>query len=129
MPQGMDAEERRLTPARVLLVEDNAIVAMSAEEQLLEIGVEQVFLARSVAEAEAHCDSQKFDFALLDFDLGNETSINVAARLKRAEIPFAFASGFGEFLDLPSELLGSAILKKPYLIADLERALLQSRPA
>jgi CheY-like chemotaxis protein len=129
MPQGMDAEERRPTPARVLLVEDNAMVAMSAEEQLLEIGVEQVFLARSVAEAEAHCDSHQFDFALLDFDLGNETSINVAARLKWAEIPFAFASGFGEFLDLPSDLHGSAILKKPYLIADLERALLQSRPA
>ena len=129
MPQGMDAEESRLTPACVLLVEDNAIVAMSAEEQLLEIGVGKVLVARSVAEAEAHCDSERPDFALLDFDLGNETSVNVAERLKRAEIPFAFASGFGDFLDLPGDLLGSAVLKKPYLIADLEQALLQARPA
>ena len=115
------AQETRSTPARVLLVEDNAIVAMSAEEQLLEIGVEEVLLARSVAEAQAHCDNHQFDFALLDFDLGNETSVDVAERLKQAAIPFAFASGFGDFLDLPGHLRGSAVLQKPYLLADLER--------
>ena len=124
MLEGMDTENLRAAPARVLLVEDNVMVAMSAEEQLLEIGVEKVVVARSVAEAQAHCDSEQFDFALLDFDLGHETSINVAERLKRAEIPFAFASGFGALLDLPSDLHGSAVLTKPYLIEDLEQALM-----
>lgn len=121
MPHGTDPEPQ--IPSRVLLVEDNAIVAMSAEAQLLEIGVEAVVVARSVSEADAHCDDHRFDFALLDFDLGNETSIHIAERLKRADIPFAFASGFGEALDLPAELAGSLILRKPYLVADLERVI------
>ncbi|MBO9574688.1 MAG: hypothetical protein J7494_03030 [Sphingobium sp.] len=127
MLDGTDPEIQ--IPPRVLLVEDNAIVAMSAEEQLLEIGVEEVVVARSVAEADAHCDRHNFDFALLDFDLGNETSIGIAARLKRAEIPFAFASGFGDALDLPEDLAGSLVLRKPYLLADLERAVVVGRAA
>ncbi len=109
-------------PARVLVVEDNVIVAMSAEEQLLEIGVVEVVVAHTVAEAQAQCDGGRFDFALLDFDLGNETSVAVAERLKSAETPFVFASGFGDQLDLPAQLAGSAVLRKPYFLADLEKA-------
>lgn len=110
-------------PARVLLVEDNAIVAMNAEELLIEIGVSEVVIASSVAEAHKHCDAQQFDFALLDVNLGAETSLPIASRLHSANIPLAFASGLGEQLDLPPELLDCAILGKPYLLEDLERTL------
>lgn len=121
MPNGTSSRTDNV-PMRVLLVEDNVIVAMSAEEQLLEIGVAEVAVAHTVAEAQAHCDGQRFDFALLDFDLGSETSVAVAERLQQAEVPFVFASGFGDMLDLPPHLAGSHILRKPYFLADLEKA-------
>lgn len=114
-------------PARVLLVEDNAIVAMNAEELLLEIGVSEVVIACSVAEANMHCDAQQFDFALLDVNLGSETSLPIASRLHRENIPLAFTSGLGEQLELPADLINCPILGKPYLLEDLERTLRGAR--
>ncbi len=108
-------------PARVLLVEDNAIVAQTTVDLLLEIGSEQVVVARSVAEAQSRCDEYQFDFALLDLNLGNEKSIAIAHRLRKANVPFAFASGFDDPSQIPASLGHYPILRKPYLLADLER--------
>ncbi len=110
-------------PGRVLLVEDNAIVAMNAEELLLEIGVREVVVAGTVAEANSCCDEHAIDFAVLDFDLGNETSLPVASRLHDSNIPIVFTSGFGQQVELPPELGGYPILTKPYLMEDLERTI------
>lgn len=107
-------------PSRILVVEDNAIVALNAEDLLLEIGAKQVIVAASVAEAEACCDTHEFDFALLDLNLGDGNSIGIADRLHRARVPFAFASG-QETCALPPILSGYPVLKKPYLLVDLER--------
>lgn len=108
-------------PSRILLVEDNAIVALNAEELLLEIGAQEVIVAKTVAEAQSCCDRHEFDFALLDLNLGNETSISVANRLQSAKVPFAFASGLDDRNQLPPTLGHYPILRKPYLLADLER--------
>lgn len=117
----IDGEALGPVPARVLIVEDNAIVALNAEELLMEIGAKEVFVAKSVSEAHAHCDAHEFDFALLDLNLGNETSIVIATRLQEARIPFAFASGLDDNSQLPSSLSQTPILRKPYLFAELER--------
>jgi CheY-like chemotaxis protein len=111
------------SPRIVLLVEDNAIVAMNTEEQLHEIGAEQVVLATSVAEALAKCEAQSFDFALLDFNLGDETSIDLARWLRGHNVPFAFASGFGDQIELPADLDDCLILSKPYFLAELAAVL------
>jgi CheY-like chemotaxis protein len=123
MPSGTDQQKTSSIPACVLVVEDNVIIAMSAEEQLLELGVDSVVVAYNVAEAEQICASRSFDFALLDYELGRDTSVTVARRLQAMAVPFAFASGFGEMLELPEDLHGSLILKKPYFLSDLERTL------
>lgn len=116
-----DLEKLGPVPARMLLVEDNAIVAMNAEELLLEIGATEVIVAKTVAEAQACCDAHEFDFALLDLNLGHETSISVAVRLHEAKVPFAFASGLHDASQLPETLSHYPILRKPYLLSDLER--------
>lgn len=123
----MDSDTLGPMPSRILLVEDNAIVALNAEELLLEIGANEVVVAKSVAEAEARCDQHEFDFALLDLNLGNETSIGVAIRLQRARVPFAFASGLDDRDQLPDTLSHYPILRKPYLLADLERTVRTSQ--
>jgi CheY-like chemotaxis protein len=113
--------------SRILLVEDNAIVALNAEELLLEIGAKEVIVATSVAEAEACCDTHEFDFALLDLNLGDGNSIGIADRLHRAKVPFAFASG-QENCTLPLMLSDYPVLKKPYLLVDLERIVRAALP-
>ncbi len=40
-------------------------------------------------------------------------------------MPFIFASGYGDGFILPPELVGAPILKKPYMISDIEAALLR----
>ena len=116
-----DREKLGPMPSRVLLVEDNAIVALNAEDLLLEIGAKEVIVATTVAEAQSRCDEYEFDFALLDLNLGKETSISIANRLHEKNVPFAFASGLDDRSLLPSTLDHYPILRKPYLLADLER--------
>jgi len=116
-----DRETTGFMPSKVLLVEDNVIVALNAEELLREIGANEVVVANSVAEAQSCCDKYDFDFALLDLNLGNETSIGIANRLRDARVPFVFASGYDDYRLLPADLGHYPILRKPYMLADLER--------
>jgi CheY-like chemotaxis protein len=122
-----DPEKHAPMPSRVLLVEDNAIIALNAEELLLEIGAKEVVVARTVSEAQSRCDEYEFDFALLDLNLGNETSIGIATRLQGAKIPFAFASGLDDRNQLPATLGHCPILQKPYLLEDLKRTVRERR--
>ena len=52
--------------------------------------------------------------ALLDVNLGSETSIPVARRLAELGIPYAFATGYGESFRIPAELEAVPVMKKPY---------------
>ncbi len=70
-------------------------------------------LGTSVAQSLPFVDRGGIDFAILDFDLGQETSAPIASRLRLEQIPFIFASGYGDGFALPPELIGAPILKKP----------------
>jgi CheY-like chemotaxis protein len=112
-------------PSLVLIVEDNAIIAMNTEALLLDLGVEEVKTAGSVAEALPLVEAAQFDLAILDMNLGDgETSLPVAEQLHAAGVPIVFATGLGEALELPEIYERVAILRKPYSFEDLERVLL-----
>ena len=55
-------------PQRVLLIEDNMIIALDTEEMLLELGVAEVLVSGSVTQALRAIDKDKPDFAVLDFN-------------------------------------------------------------
>lgn len=110
-------------PRCVLLVEDNGLLAMNIQEMLMELGVEEILVGNSVAQSLPFVERGGIDFAILDFDLGQETSAPIANRLKLADVPFIFASGYGDGFVLPPELVGASILKKPYMLSDIEAAL------
>ena len=107
---------------RVLLVEDEAIIAMTAEDMLDELGCVTAATASSLAEALAAAEREAFDVALLDINLNGQQSLPVAARLRTAGTPFVFTTGYGaagcgaEFADVP-------LVTKPYQIGDLETAI------
>ncbi|ODN68931.1 Bacteriophytochrome [Methylobrevis pamukkalensis] len=109
----------RVLEGHCLLVEDNAIIALDAEEIMQELGAASVEQVASVEEAFATIARRRPRFALLDFNLGPETSLPIAERLHEAGIPFVFATGYGEQLKLPEALTAVPIVSKPFTKASL----------
>jgi light-regulated signal transduction histidine kinase (bacteriophytochrome) len=106
----------------VLLVEDNMIIAMDGEDALRDLGAE-VVTAGSVSRAREALSLQKIDFAVLDFNLGNETSLPIADLLAAQKIGFLFATGYGDGLDVPDRFGNVALIKKPYSGVTLAHAI------
>ncbi|WP_420145798.1 HWE histidine kinase domain-containing protein [Sphingobium sp.] len=106
----------------VLLVEDNMIIAMDGEDALRDLGAE-VMTAASVGRAHEAIAIKPVDIAVLDFNLGAETSLPVADLLAERGIPFLFATGYGDGLELPSRFADVTLVKKPYNGATLAQAL------
>ncbi|MCJ2032929.1 HWE histidine kinase domain-containing protein [Methylobacterium sp. J-068] len=107
----------------VLVVEDNMIIALEAEEILASLGARAVDMAGSVYEALRQIEASRPSFALLDVNLGSETSLPVARHLSKIGVPFVFATGYGESFRIPPELGTVAMIKKPYTADTLRRAL------
>lgn len=101
-------------PNSVLVVEDNLIIAMDAEDIFLGMGSRDVAVAGSVDAALLEILRRPFDFALLDINLGSETSFPIARELKRLGVPFVFASGYGDGAQFPDDLAGTRMINKPY---------------
>jgi CheY-like chemotaxis protein len=113
---------------RVLLVEDEALVAMMMEDVLEDLGWEVAGSFGDVKPAlEWLASNHKLDAAVLDINLGTEMVFPVAEALKARGTPFTFLTGYtaphraGEF-DIP-------ILNKPVDVEQLEQVLERFRPA
>ena len=103
----------RLTGS-VLLVEDSMIIAMDAEEMLFSLGAGKVLTANGVQEAMRLLDAETPTFAFLDVNLGIEMSYAIADRLRLAGVPYVFATGYGDEIELPAPHKGCPVIKKPY---------------
>ncbi|MGN6374637.1 MAG: HWE histidine kinase domain-containing protein [Sphingomonas sp.] len=120
-PSPGDAQ-RRVLSGVVLLVEDSMIIAMDAEDILTTLGADRVISAASVAQARTEIEAARPDFAVLDLNLGNETSLPIAEQLTAMDVPFVFATGYGEQLKLPDALKGARVIQKPYTSDSIARA-------
>jgi light-regulated signal transduction histidine kinase (bacteriophytochrome) len=106
-----------------LIVEDNLIIAMSAEVILLELGARHVETAASVAQAIQAIERAKPSFALLDINLGGESSIPIGKKLAEMNVPFIFATGYGERAPIPDDLASAPVIQKPYTREVVEAAI------
>lgn len=106
----------------VLLVEDNIIISLDAEKMLTDLGAEKVFVAARVQRALKIMEDVDLSFALLDINLGAETSEAIAHALKAKSVLFAFATGYGEETSLTAAFPDVQIVQKPYSLQSLERA-------
>jgi CheY-like chemotaxis protein len=121
------AESVSTAVRKALLVEDEALVAMVAEEFLSELGFEAIS-ARNAAEAlqlvDAHPD---LVVALVDVGLPDRRGDELAKHIRgvRPEMPILMASGYdqGDLLARFDGDPGVGVLGKPYTEADLARAL------
>lgn len=111
--------DRRL---RILIVEDEMLVAMNIEDMLLDLGHEVAGIASRLSPALSLVAESDFDVALLDVNLAGEPSFPVAAALRERGIPFLFATGYG-VRGLSDDFRTSPVLQKPFAEADLGRAI------
>ncbi|MDB2438325.1 GAF domain-containing protein [Hellea sp.] len=121
-----DLVEETLT-GDVLVVEDNIIIAMDAEDIMKELGATTVTVAPDVSSALTAIGETSFAFALLDVNLGVETSEQVAAALLEKGTPFAFATGYGDAYKLTKQFEGVAVVQKPYERSSVANALAQMK--
>jgi len=110
-------------PNDVLIVEDDAIIAIDFETTMMELGIERVRTAAHAADALAMIADRVPDFALLDVGLGNDTSFEVADRLDALKVPYAFVTGYRADIVLAGRFAGKPVLSKPCLRDELAAVL------
>lgn len=115
-------DEALLRGRRILIVEDEALVAMLVEDALLDAGCRIIGPAATVAEALALLEAELPEAAVLDLNLSGETSAPVADALVQQGVPFLVASGYGA-AGLPEGHRGVPVLAKPYDPGELTAAL------
>ena len=102
---------------RILVVEDEPIIAFALEDMLMEDGAD-VIAVGSLQDGLANARDERFDFAILDINLHGEKSYPIAHELGRKGVKFVFASGYGD-AEHPEELAHVTTLTKPYVLADI----------
>ena len=112
-----DTPQDRLMPqlsGNVLVVEDNIIIAMDAEDIMESLGATSVTTVSNVNAAIEAISETSFAFALLDVNLGTETSEPIAALLTEKNVRFAFATGYGDATAATKNFKGVPVIQKPY---------------
>ncbi|MEM6650001.1 MAG: response regulator [Pseudomonadota bacterium] len=108
---------------RVVIVEDEAVIAASIEMTLVDAGHNVLGVAHSVEDALKILDEYEADFVTLDYDLGTETTETIAELLFEKNIAFAWVSGN---IDTVAKLQASkpvALISKPFAEKELVDAL------
>ena len=119
----MNATEKGLAGLRVLVVEDETMVSLLIQDMLDDLGCVVADQASTLAEALEKVGTLAFDVAVLDINLGGERSFPVAEWLGERGRPYIFVTGYA-MSSLPPGFAGKTLLQKPFLQADLGRALL-----
>lgn len=101
-----------LTGRRVLVVEDQFIIAIELERMLRQAGCLVTAAARLKAALELAREGD-FDFAVLDVNLFGEKVFPVADMLESRAIPFVLTTGYGEAA-VPEGRTGWRVISKPY---------------
>lgn len=117
-----------LSGKRVLVVEDEMLVAMNIEDALTDLGAIVVGPAMRLDTALELAANADFDIAMLDVNIHGGRSYAVAELLKSHGKPFIFATGYGHAAD-GEEFSDIATLAKPFRASDLETALCGALPS
>jgi CheY-like chemotaxis protein len=110
-----------LSGRRVLIVEDESLIAMLAEDFLIELGATVIGPATSIDGAIAMIETQEIDAAVLDVNIRGERSDRVADALRLRGIPIVCATGYGQ--GAADFARGSTIIAKPYSKEKLDHSL------
>lgn len=96
---------------RILIIDDEPLIALDFEVSLREEGFEVVGIARDESSALEYIDNTDLDFVVLDADLNGVSGERVAERLREVDLPYAVVTGYSaRQLDW---LNGATLIQKP----------------
>jgi DNA-binding response OmpR family regulator len=109
-------------PLRILIVEDEMMIALMIEDMLIEMGHEVVGLAMRLPQAMEIARNAEIDLAILDVNLDGQRSFPVAEVLQERGVAFFFASGYGS-AGIEPPFADRLIIKKPFVQNELSSAI------
>ena len=105
------------------------LIALDTSDMLTAQGATTVKLASSVEDALQIIAGEDIAIAVLDINLGNQTSLRVAQKLEELGIPFVLATGYGDVEQVLSEFPKVPVVQKPFTSDSLQRQLRKARGA
>ena len=117
-----DSGRYSLQGLRILLVEDDPLICLDLEASLVEFGA-IVTSAGSVLAGLKAMTASALDFAVLDFEMGAETSEPIALAAKARDVPFLNLSGYSEQDERFSRWPGIQVLVKPLSAEEVARGI------
>jgi len=119
LPRAAVIVARPLAGLNVLLLEDRALIAIDTENILYQLGAASVDAFPNVAAASRALAAAEPDLAILDFNLGDETSADLADWFANRRIPFVFLTGYIDSASIPLRFAAIPVIRKP---VDIDRA-------
>jgi CheY-like chemotaxis protein len=107
---------------RVLLVEDESLIAMLLEDMLGELGHGIVGPLGDLTKAMHAASTEALDIGILDVNINGGDTFPIADLLASRNIPFIFSTGYSKS-SLPLKYQGGCVLQKPFRIQDLQKVL------
>lgn len=115
-----------LTGLRILIVEDDALVALNLQEFVESLGCTAIGPAGRLGEAFAILDREEIDGAVLDINLHGEMVYPLAERLAEAHIPMLFCSGYALTAAVPKKFSVYPQIPKPCAEHTLKTAMIET---
>jgi DNA-binding response OmpR family regulator len=115
-----------LAGCRILIVEDEMMIAMFLEEALKELGCRVIGPVSKLSDAVRLAREEAMDAAVLDVNIRGGEVFEAAELLIARGIPFVLASGYSDWI-LPEAMQGKPRLTKPFTMQELERKVRELR--
>ncbi|MDX2275179.1 MAG: response regulator [Hyphomonadaceae bacterium] len=104
---------------RILIVEDEALVAMLIEDIILDLGHEVAAVAGRLEDGVAKAAALDIDCAVLDLNLNGQRTYPIAETLRQRGAPFLFVTGYGA-AGLEPGWEDEIVVQKPFQQHELE---------
>ncbi len=119
---GLNTGAVQLLGTKVLVVEDESLIAMFIEDTLSDIGCKVVAVASNLDDAMTKATDIEYDVVMLDVNLAGKDTFTLAEVLSAKNQPFIFSTGYGNAA-IPTHLQHVPVLQKPFREADLQEKL------
>jgi CheY-like chemotaxis protein len=113
---------QRLVGKDVLVVDDEDLIVAVMEEMLLDLGCGKIWTAGTIEEAEKLLAGHRPHVAVLDVNLGGDSSFRLAQILADQNVPFVFATGYGRH-GVPEPWASRPVIPKPFKLETLASVL------
>jgi DNA-binding response OmpR family regulator len=103
-----------LAGCRILILEDEYLIAMDVEQLCRDHGAEDAILIGDLDALETELAGLRFDVAVIDAMLNGRSTLDFARRLRERSIPFVFATGYDDAAERFTDFPGIPVVGKPY---------------